>query len=142
MEVILLSKIKIKTITFRWSESPEIKVNTTVKTFKEANYLIHKAALSMPENSGYRKTGFIIEWEDGRKYKGRIDIEKEHLKKNNPLGEHVKFFYEFLAGIKKPDNWTWDEHKRILKTIYYVDDQCMEEVKQFLETYALDDIVD
>jgi hypothetical protein len=116
-----------------------VKDNTIVNSFKEANTIIHSIAM---ENGdiGYTKTAFIIEWVDGRTHDGRIDINSKHMNKSNPLGEHVKYFYENLAGMRKPIDWTWEQHKNHLKSIYQIDEQQMEEMKQILNTYLLDDV--
>lgn len=133
-------KIQVKSITFEWSEASHIiKDNTTVSTFAEANSLVKEVAFRQ-ESEGYTKTAFIITWEDGRTHTGRIDIEQKHGYVSNPIGEHVKYFYEGLAGLKKPVTWTEEEYKNHLKVIYNIDEQGMEEMKRILETYALEDI--
>lgn len=137
-----LVTIPVQSITFKWSESSIINDNTTVSTFADANNLIHSVAYDMTHNNelGYRKTAFVITWEDGRKHEGRIDISSTHINKHNPIGEHVKYFLEGLAGLKKPSEWTQSQYMNHLKSIYKIDTQEMEEIKQVLETYLLDDI--
>lgn len=135
-----MDKIKVKRITIEWTEASHIvKDNTTVKTFKEASELISKIA-AHSHNEGYTKTAFVIEWEDGRTHRGRIDVQHKHIMQINPIGDHVKFFYENLAGIRKPHGLTDEEHKAHLKAIYNIDEKGMEEMKQILDTYLLEDV--
>ncbi|MEJ1715199.1 hypothetical protein SMA37_26660, partial [Escherichia coli] len=73
-------------------------------------------------------------------HEGRIDITPSHMNKHNAIGEHVKYFYEGLAGLKCPSDWTDSEYKNHLQSIYNIDEAGMKEVKQILDTYLLDDI--
>ncbi len=136
-----VQSVPLKQITFTWSESNLIKKNTVVNTFADANHLIHSVAHDMLGRieAGCTKTGFIIEWADGRKHEGRIDVIQSDIDKDNPIGEHVKYFYESLAGLKCPSGWSDEEYKNHLKAIYNIDEQGMQEVKDILNTYLLDD---
>lgn len=136
-------KIPVKSITFEWSEASHIiKDNTVFSTFEEVNSLVYEVAADMVRHNeqGYRKTSFIIEWADGRKHEGRIDIQGNHLNKHNPIGQHVKYFYESLAGLNCPADWTYEEYKDHLKYIYKIDDEGMKEMKRILDTYLLEDV--
>ncbi|MCM3109993.1 LPD25 domain-containing protein [Lederbergia lenta] len=135
----MTTQIKVKEIKFNWSESAAIENNTIVSTFEEANMLVYKAAINNTR-PGYDKTEFTITWEDGRTHNGRIDIENSHANKVNPIGEHVKYFYESLSGLRKPSAWTDEEYKSHLKAIYKIDEQGMEEMKEVLKAYVLDDV--
>jgi len=133
-----MKKIKVKQIIFEWTEASHIvKDNTVVNTFKEAEEIIFKIA-AHSHNEGYTKTAFIIEWEDGRIHKGRIDVQRKDAWKENPLGKHVKY----LAGVRKPCGWTDEQLKAYLKAVYDIDEQGQEEIKEILNTYALEDIPD
>lgn len=137
-----IESIPVKFVTFKWSEASHIiKDNTVVSTLKEANDLVYNVAYDMGkhEEMGYRKTSFIIEWNDGRTHEGRIDIETNHASKLNPIGDHVKHFYESLAGLRKPSQWTEEQYKNYLKNIYKIDEAGMEEMKMILSTYLLVD---
>lgn len=138
-----IESIPVKSVTFKWSEASHIiKDNTVVSTLKEANNLICNVAYDMGkhEELGYRKTSFVIEWKDGRTHEGRIDIEANYASKLNPIGDHVKHFYESLAGLRKPSQWTEGQYKNYLKNIYKIDEAGMEEMKLILSTYLLVDI--
>jgi hypothetical protein len=127
-------KVKLKLITFLWSESNIIKDNTIVNTWGEANNIIKDIAFSI-ENEGYRKTSFFIEWEDGRTYRGRIDVMAKDWNKNAPLSEHVENFALFMAGLKKPAVYTQEEYENLLNA--YKSDR--EAWKEFLISYMLYD---
>lgn len=127
-------KIKVKSITFLWSESNIIKDNTIVLTWKEANEMIKDLAFSI-ENDGYNKTAFFVEWEDGRTYKGRIDVMAKDCYKEAPLSEHIENFVLLMAGMKRPFNWTQERYEKYLNGFKI---NC-EEWKNFLDTYMLYD---
>jgi len=128
------SKIKVKEIVFLWSESPVIKDNTKVSTWAEANKIIKDVAFSI-DTEGYRKTAFRVEWVDGGKYEGRIDVMAKDWHKNAPLSEHVKNFALGMAGMKKPAHMTQESYNNYLDSIK----SDRESWKSFLDTYMLYD---
>ena len=125
-------KIKVKSITFLWSESPIIKDNTTVSTWEEANKIIKDIAFYI-ENDGYRKTAFLVEWMDGQTYEGRIDVETKDFYKEAPLSEHIENFALCMAGMKKPYHWTQEQYENYLNALKIN----REKWKTFLNTYML-----
>jgi hypothetical protein len=127
-------KIKVKSITFLWSESNIIKDNTTVSTWTEANKVIKDVAFSI-DTEGYRKTAFRIEWVDGGKYEGRIDVMAKDWYKNAPLSEHIENYALGMAGMKKPYQWTQERYENYLNALKI---NC-DEWKTFLNTYMLYD---
>jgi hypothetical protein len=134
-------QISVKQITFKWSEASHIiKDNTVVNTLTDANMLIFKVASDMSRHNeqGYRKTSFVIEWEDGQTHTGRIDVQSNDYLKFNPIGDHVRGFYKMLACITKPSGHTWEEHKNNLKAIYKIGKEEMKEIKEMLNTYQFD----
>lgn len=126
-------KIKVKSITFLWSESPVIKDNTTVSTWEEANKIIKDIAFRV--DKGYDKTAFFIEWEDGRTYKGRIDVMAKDYYKESPLSEHIYNFALGMAGMKKPFSWTDEEYESYLNGLN-VDREVW---KELIDSYMLYD---
>lgn len=92
------NKIKMKSITFEWSESNLIKDNTTVTSFSEAENMIQQAARKAPSNGAYDKTKFIITYENGQTYTGRIDIVYSMLFQDQPLKKHITDFCEYHGG--------------------------------------------
>jgi hypothetical protein len=126
-------KIKVKSITFLWSESPVIKDNTTVSTWTEANKIIKDVAFRI--DKGYDKTAFYVEWEDGRTYKGRIDVMAKDYYKETPLSEHIENFALGMAGLKKPYSWTDEEYESYLNGLN-VDREAW---KELIDSYMLHD---
>lgn len=126
-------KIKVKSITFLWSESPVIKDNTTVTTWEEANKIIKDIAFRV--DKGYDKTAFRIEWEDNSTYEGRIDVQASDLYKNAPLSEHVENYALCMAGMKKIAGYTQEEYENLLNA--YNSDR--EAWKEFIDSYMLYD---
>jgi hypothetical protein len=126
-------KIKAKSITFLWSESPVIKDNTIVTTWTEANKIIKDVAFRI--DKGYDKTAFYIEWEDGRTYKGRIDVMAKDYYKEAPLSEHIENFALGMAGLKKPYSWTDEEYESYLNGLN-VDREAW---KELIDSYMLHD---
>ncbi|STO12815.1 Uncharacterised protein [[Flavobacterium] thermophilum] len=127
-------KIKVKSITFLWSESPVIKDDTTVTTWEEANKIIKDIAFRK-DTGGYDKTAFRVEWEDGGKYEGRIDVQASDLYKSAPLSEHIENFALTMAGMKKPYSWTQEQYESYLNALK----SDRESWKNFLDTYMLYD---
>jgi Large polyvalent protein associated domain 25 len=126
-------KIKLKSITFLWSESPVIEDGHTVKTFAEADQVIKQIAAKAPNDGTYDKTSFRIEWEDGQTYEGRVDVQRKHIF-DYSLSQHVKDYALYRAGMKKPSNYSQEEYESLLQTFGGI-----EEFKQFLNCYQLED---
>lgn len=135
--IIINGKIKVKEITFIWSESSMIKDNLTVSTFAEAEELIKNAAIYV--NGGYDKTKFIITWTDGDTYTGRIDIEKEYADIKTPIKDHITDWLLFLTGDKKPSHMIVKAYEDTLKA-YAIPEDEKQQFYNFLEKYALTDI--
>ncbi|KAA9007361.1 hypothetical protein F4V43_02420 [Paenibacillus spiritus] len=139
-EPVQSAQIPVQSITFLWAESSVIAENTTVSTFAEANAIIKRIAYEREYKEGYSKTAFIITWADGRTHDGRIDVSKSHINDTNPLGNHVYNFYMSIAGLKRPFQWSEDEYKNMLTSVYKMDDEKTAEVKHILAIYMFDDV--
>ncbi|WP_430510890.1 hypothetical protein [Gottfriedia solisilvae] len=132
-----LEKIKIDSITFLWSESRLIKDDTVLKTMKDANQLINQVAYECEPEGGYYKTKFIIHWEDGNSYTGRIDVDRSMRIIFNPLREHITDHCQFYGGVKKPSHMAEEDYKNYLNMF---DAETSKDLLLFLEKYSLDDI--
>jgi hypothetical protein len=130
-------KVKIKSITFLWSESSVIKDNTTVNTFKEAESIINRIA-ARKDSGGYDKTKFMLTWEDDQTYTGRIDVLSRDSHKQTPLKEHIENHCLYFAGERKAIHKTVEEYESTLKA-YGVGEKEKEEYKDFIDTYMLED---
>ncbi len=64
-------------------------------------------ARTAPEDGGYDKCDFKIEWADGETYDGRADIERSHHTAGKyDLAEHVRDFLTFAGGLWAPERVT------------------------------------
>jgi hypothetical protein len=132
-------KIKVKEIKFLWSESLLVNDNQTVSTFVEAEQIINNIANHI-DHEGYDKTKFLITWEDGHTYTGRIDVMSRDKFNQSPLKSHIEDHCLFYAGLKKPSHYTDEDYISTLKA-YNITDEEKQEYISFLDTYALTDML-
>jgi|SRR5690625_1319991 len=83
---------KVKNITIERIEGNFEDCFTIIATsFDQAEQAIKMMSLTAPRSGeGYDKTDFLIEWEDGMKYQGRIDLQANMALKDNNLKEHIE----------------------------------------------------
>ncbi len=46
---------------------------------------------------------FRVEWEDGHRYRGTIDIRSGHRDREDLLGGHIRSFLSVIGGIRKSE---------------------------------------
>jgi hypothetical protein len=133
------AKIPAVSIRFDWSESPYIEDGLTVSTFAEADQVVCMAARHMnPSRGGYDKTSFIITYADGETYEGRIDITPQDAHKDAPLTEHVRYFVECSAGLRKPAHYTVEEWEQWRASEWHK--QREPQWREFHNKYAIGDM--
>lgn len=137
VESATIEKVEVKEITFLWSESPIVKNDTTVKTFEEAETIIFQIACNK-DTLGYDKTKFMITWEDGHTYTGRIDVLKTYTS-GKELKKHIEDHCTFFAGLRKAYHETMEEYENTLRA-YGITEEDKQEYKLFLDTYLLEDV--
>lgn len=130
-------KIEVKEITFLWSESRQVKDNTTVRTFEEAEQIIFNIAIHK-DTGGYDKTKFMITWEDGHTYTGRIDVLSSYTS-GKELRKHIENHCLFFAGERKGYHETMEEYENTLRA-YGITEEDKKEYRLFLDTYLLEDV--
>ncbi|MFO1442846.1 hypothetical protein KDN24_06410 [Bacillus sp. Bva_UNVM-123] len=130
-------KIEVKEITFLWSESNQVKDNTTVKTFEEAEQIIFNIAIHK-DTGGYDKTQFKITWEDGHTYTGRIDVLSSHTS-GQELKKNIENHCTFFAGERKGYHVTMEDYENTLRA-YGITEDDKKEYRLFLDTYMLEDV--
>lgn len=115
-----MAKLKAVRITIDRAEGP-CALCTGPKTFRgsevwiQARDYLHGQAHTFPANGGYDKHDFEIEWEDGRKYEGRLDCQS--ATKSDPdldVALHVKRHLEFYAGLWCPSHMTKEQYEDYL----------------------------
>ncbi|MGG4434550.1 hypothetical protein AAXE64_08310 [Priestia megaterium] len=137
-EIKTTEKIAVKSITITATEAGKEFDGLVLNSFFDAQIAVMR--MSSEATNYYNKTWFTVEWTDGRTHEGRIDIEAKDGMKTNAIGEHVRGFYEYLAGENKPSSWTEEEYRNNLKHIYKMDEEKTDEIKEILNTYMLEDI--
>ena len=109
-----------------------------VKTFKEADAILKDSAQTAPETGGYDKHDFIVTFEDGEKYEGRIDVMHPAKGRTEPLKEHIIEFCRFYGGLctdaELPSHITPKEYQVFLNR-YTAEDR--ESYADFLNKYAI-----
>ena len=71
---------------------------TEAASFREADSILRKWALTAPKKLGYNKVDFKVIFDDGEIYEGRYDL-KYKDKAEASLENHMKDFLRFLAGL-------------------------------------------
>ncbi|MFS0657395.1 LPD25 domain-containing protein [Niallia alba] len=115
--------VVLTSVEFVWSESGDIEDSLKVTTFAEAEIIIRNAAKHAPDNGAYDKTKFLITWNDGNTYEGRLDIVHSDMFKTTPLKSHIESFVNDVLE----DDGTWYSNER------------KEDYKHFINTYPLED---
>jgi hypothetical protein len=132
--------IHMTSITFKYKEGRTIwdkHFPVTVHSWDEAQKIMIPWIHDAPENGGYDKLDFRIEYEDGESYEGTIDLKREHLGVPNPVGNHVYSFAMFHAGRHLPD-WMKEEAYQEILDLYGI--ETMEEYQEFLDNYDLGEV--
>ena len=109
-------KIKAKAVVVSFSESPDFSGLRTFNDFESANLFLRELARNAPgPNEGYYKTDFMIVFEDGEDYKGRIDLTNFETP---DLGDHVRKFVRFYSGsimaTDLPSHLTPEQYRTIV----------------------------
>jgi hypothetical protein len=115
-------KIDAATITIGFSEHPNHK---QPKIFSGANvwtdtqrYLSNLAAVIPDDLLGYYKTDFVIEWQDGTSYAGRLDLKPaNHSAADHYLRPHILRFAQVYSGRQKPSHLTDEQYRYLLGTL-------------------------
>jgi hypothetical protein len=73
--------------------------------FADAQAYLTRLAIWTPRDLlGYFKTDFEIEWADGEKYDGRLDIKAINSDgADHRLGHHIRQFVTFYGGLLTPE---------------------------------------
>jgi hypothetical protein len=69
---------------------------------------------AVASDRGYDKAAFSIEWADGERYDGRIEITRSMSVVPAPLSSHVRRALEFAAGRWRPGRMTDEQQKVFL----------------------------
>lgn len=130
--------IKVKSIYLERVEGPTKDLGKrTVTNFSEANEVIKKWARTAPEEGdGYDKVDFAVTWEDGDVYKGRYDMTQKDTHSAN-LGEHIKGFVEYYAGLYRPPHLTPEQYEKSVTLMERRSDIPRKSYMDFIKTRQL-----
>lgn len=92
----ITAKILLKSIVIHRAEGrTEECVERRVSSFEEGDALIRQMALTAPEGGGYDKTDIVVEFEDGKKFGFRFDMDRSHsvsVDLHRAARRHVEFY--------------------------------------------------
>lgn len=86
-----------------------------IDVFYAAEQILSRWAATAPDTGGYDKCDFEVEYEDGETYDGRYDLVREDTTRFNKLGEHIRRFQEFCAGLYRPDHLSEEQYAAALR---------------------------
>jgi hypothetical protein len=109
-------KIKLKEIEIKWAEGDNSKYDKFPKKYTSwsaANKALMPILKDVKEsNGGYNKVKFVVVFEDGEDYAGRLDVsEKEDSPElsNNAIGKHI---YDYVIYSKDPKSGSSEETRK------------------------------
>ncbi len=129
---ILITKVRVCA-----AEGPMAGVDKTVKTFHEANAILHEVCNSAPTDGTCHKVDFLITYADGNEYKG--EYAAKHLSRRTEaidLREHMRHSLTFHAGLMCPPHMTQEKYEKVIAEY---GPETLAKATKFLTTYALED---
>lgn len=78
-----------------------------------AERLLALWARTAPDDGTYDRTDFLVTFEDGETYGGRIDLQRQHEEGYSILG-HIRDEVAFYAGVARPAHMTEKEYAAFL----------------------------
>jgi len=111
-------KIRMKSITFTYGENNGINnpFPITFTTWEEANSFLFQRSF---QDGYYLKHFFTVEYQNGRKYLGRIDVFSRKSGKIElvDLGTHIKKNNMIFSGRQRPHHMQEEDYKGFLAGI-------------------------
>lgn len=106
------SFVPLKNISFLRTESRDRSwLNISFLTWADAEHAVAAMARSA---SARDKTSFRIEWADGERYEGHIEISRPMASSPAPLARHVHRALEFTAGRWRPGHMNDEQQQAFL----------------------------
>lgn len=123
--------VKVASIWIRRAEgTTEECVETLVDGFALANKVVRAWSATAPCSGGYHKVDFVVTFEDGEQYEGRIDLTRFATV---DIAKHMVDYLTFYAGVRRPSNITAESYERFILARGDKRTACIE----FLGTYEL-----
>ena len=107
------SFVPLKNIFFTSTESRDRSRLGRPFSWADAEGAVVLMATVAPDR-GYDKAAFCIEWADGERYEGRLEITRSMSTLAAPLSSHVRRALEFTAGRWRPGEMTAEQQRAFL----------------------------
>lgn len=117
------TKHKVDNVVILWSENGYLQRKYCDRkwvfpTIGDANRAIQSAWYSAPKSGGYDKTKYLVTFDDGHTYEGRIDLKHPScVNERQTIDGHMRSFLEFYSGRVTPHWITEAQVKEILSIL-------------------------
>lgn len=110
-----VTKIRLQSILIHRAEgTTEECIERCVSSFKDADAVIRRMAVTAPEDGSYDKTDILVEFEDGKKFGFRFDMDRGHATSVG-LRADARRHVEFYAGRWRPERMSPDRYLTYLR---------------------------
>lgn len=132
------NKIEVKKVTIEWSEGKVKYCDQYPKEFNsidEVNEHLMANCHRFPRGGGYDKHKFIVEWNDGEDYTGRLDCKHPSCDNNDlDLRKHIVDFIMWHSGEEK---YPWCGEEKYQFLMNNEPEKNKKECVDFLEKYEI-----
>ncbi len=129
-------KIEMKSIQIIWHEGTGEFDGKIFADWNEFNDTLAKIAVQHGGSLGYSKTKFLLTWNDGETYEGRLDVNAED---DLNVEQHILDHLTFYTGERCPDHMTEQEYKSYIDSIVTVEEQ--KGSREYLNRYNINDLI-
>jgi len=133
-------KVPVQSVTIQRAEGMVGLDDFDLRTFPSfslANIRLMEWAATAPREGGYDKVDFTVQWLDGETYKGRFDLEGQHVHTAD-IGVHIWNVASVTSGRLKP-GWATEEDWERMKRVGERRGIDRAAWGRLLDTYALQD---
>jgi hypothetical protein len=109
-------------------------------TYADADRYLRHLAHQAPEGGAYDKTDVLITFEDGAKYRARLDLTREHAAQSGILGPHVQSYCLYHSGRAAPPRFRSEPETWFQLLAQICDEEARLQYARFLDCYSLGDI--
>ena len=92
-------KIQVKKISIMRAEGPsrdpDVGTWRHFDNYHDADKYLRKQSRTAPDSGGYDKHDFKVEWKDGHKYEGRLDVKRNG--EDTDVGKHIEEHCKYLS---------------------------------------------
>lgn len=103
--------------------------------WRSASRWLWSQAYTFPKSGGYDKHDFVVTFEDGETYEGRLDCKSDLCGDSDiNIAKHMSEFLGFLAGTRRPAHMSESDYRRYLGEVGGED---VDKAKAFLAEYEI-----